>query len=96
VLCPDGFSDATEFDVCRVARNNVGQPKGESQAAEEFILEYLDWRPAKWDALLKAAKTRCIASEGTLNKVRIEMAKAGEIVQVGKGRNAKWTLGDQA
>jgi hypothetical protein len=35
------FSDATEHDVCRVERNDVGRPDDQSQLATEFVLDYL-------------------------------------------------------
>jgi AAA domain/Bifunctional DNA primase/polymerase, N-terminal/Primase C terminal 1 (PriCT-1) len=86
------FSDATEHDVCRVERNRVGRPDDERQDAIEFVLEYLSERPAPvtWESVLEAAERRSIASRGTIDKVRTELAKAGKIIQVGKARNARW------
>jgi hypothetical protein len=45
-----------------------------------------------WQNVLVAAENRNIASAGTLNNVRTELAKSGEIIQVGKARNARWKL----
>lgn len=87
------FSDATENDVCKVERNRVGRPDDERQVATDFILDYLDGKPVRWDKVLEAAERRSICSEGTLNKVRTELAKTGQIIQVGKARNSRWTLG---
>jgi hypothetical protein len=91
-----GYSDATEYDVCRVDNNKVGRPNDESQAATDFLLDHLSDEPVSWDRVLQAAECRSIASEGTLNKVRTELAKKGDIVQVGNARNAKWRLAAKA
>jgi hypothetical protein len=63
----------------------------------EFVLEYLGERPAPvtWENVLEAAERRSIASRGTLDKVRTELAKAGQIIQVGKARNARWELASE-
>ena len=86
------FSDATEHDVCRLERNDVGRPDDQSRLAAEFVLEYLGGKsmPVSWEKVLHAAEKRNIASTGTLNKVRTELAQAGKIIQVGKARNARW------
>lgn len=94
LLKPVGFSDADHFDVCRIQKNAIGRPSGERQAAEEFVLEYLSDEPTAWKAVQLAAEARSIASEGTLNLVRADLAKSGRIVQVGKGKQAKWIRGD--
>src|SRR5215510_15353832 len=94
VLRALGFSDATDADVCQVQRNSVGRPSTERTKAIEFVLEYLhnsDLMP--WEAVERAAEARSIALPGTLNSVRAELAKTGQIIQIGKGRNAKWRLG---
>jgi hypothetical protein len=52
--------------------------------------------PVSWEKVLDAAEKRNIASTGTLNKVRTELAKAGKIIQVGKARNARWKLVGEA
>jgi hypothetical protein len=44
--------------------------------------------PVSWEKVLEAAERRSIASAGTLNKVRTELAKAGKISQVGRVRSA--------
>jgi AAA domain len=95
-LQPVSFSEATEHDVCRVERNRVGRPDDERQKAIEFVLEFLGDEPVGWEKVLDAADRRNIASTGTLNKVRTELAKAGEIIQVGKARNARWKLATEA
>ncbi|WP_137390942.1 AAA family ATPase [Rhodoligotrophos defluvii] len=93
VLRPFAFSDADHYDVCRVQKNAVGRPSSERQAAEEFVLEYLSDEPTKWKAVQLAAEARSIASEATLNMVRADLAKSGQIVQIGKGKQAKWIRG---
>ncbi|MBO6676585.1 MAG: AAA family ATPase [Rhizobiales bacterium] len=93
LLKPVGFSDADHFDVCRVQKNAVGRPSSERQAAEEFVLAYLSDEPTAWAAVQLAAEARSIASEATLNIVRAELAKAGRIEQVGRGKKAQWVLG---
>jgi hypothetical protein len=96
VLRALSFSDATDVDVCQVQRNSVGRPSTERMRAIEFVLEYLhDEKLMPWEAVQRAAEARAIASEGTLNNIRAELAKAGRIIQIGKGRNAKWKLGKQ-
>jgi hypothetical protein len=77
-------------DVCRVERNRVGRPDDERQDATEVVLEYLGDQPVpvSWEKVLEAAERRSIASAGTLNKVRTELAKAGKISQVGRARSA--------
>lgn len=94
LLKPVGFSDADHFDVCRVQKNAVGRPSSERQAAEQFVLGYLSDEPTAWKAVQLAAEARSIASEATLNLVRADLAKTGQIVQVGKGKNAQWVLGE--
>src|SRR5262249_43310891 len=88
------FSEATEHDVCRVERNQVGRPDDARQGAIEFVLKYLSERsvPVSWEKVLEDAERRSIASAGTLNNIRTELAKAGKIIQVGKARNARWEL----
>lgn len=94
LLKPVGFSDADQFDVCRIQKNAVGRPSSEAQAAEAFILEFLTEEPTSWKALELAATARSIASPATLNIVRAELAKVRRIEQVGKGKNAQWVLGE--
>jgi hypothetical protein len=89
-------SDATEYDVCRVEKNRVGRPDDARQRAIDFVLEYLEEGPVSWERVSNAAEMRCIASAGTLNKVRTELAKSGEIIQVGRARSAKWRLPSDA
>ena len=91
-----GFSDAELFDICQVQKRPVGNPGGEREAARQFILKYLSKKPKPWSAVQLACVARSLASEGTLNVLRADMAKAGEIRQVGKGPKAKWVLGDAA
>lgn len=94
-LRPVGFSTADEAAVCKVEKNSVGRPSSESDEATDFVLDFLDIdEPMAWDAVRRAAERRSIASEGTLNAVRAELAKSGKIVQLGKGRNAKWKLAE--
>lgn len=94
-LRPVGFSTADENAVCKVEKNSVGRPSSESDEATDFVLDFLDTdKPVAWDAVRRAAEAHSIASEGTLNTVRAELAKSGKIVQLGKGRNAKWKLAE--
>jgi hypothetical protein len=88
------FSDLTDAQICRPEKNDVGRPTVERAAAIEFVLNFLDDRiePVRWDTIRLAAEARAIASEATLNVVRAELAKSNQIIQVGKGRNAKWKL----
>jgi hypothetical protein len=88
------FNDATERDACRVERNQVGRPDDQRQVATEFVLEYVGGKlvPVSWEKVLDAAEKRNIASKGTLNNVRTELAKAGKNMQVGRARNARWKL----
>ncbi len=46
--------------------------------------------PQPWKAVQLAAEARSIASEATLNLVRAELAKAGKIIQIGRGKRARW------
>lgn len=94
VLRPLGYSDVGHQDVCRVVKQPVGRPGSEREAAINFILGHLTDQPASWSSVAKIAKARSIASDGTLNQVRAELAKSRKILQVGKGKQAKWTLGD--
>lgn len=93
-LRPVCLSDATAIEVCRVERNAVGRPSRQREAAIEFVLEYLSDEPIAWQDVVRAAEARAVASEGTLDTVRTDLAKRGKIVQDGKGRKAKWRLGD--
>lgn len=93
VLHPVEFSDANEAEVCRVETNSVGRPASATDAAREFILEFLSDQPVRWEKVESAVTSRSLASVGTLNALRAEMAKTGEIVQVGKGKSARWKLG---
>ena len=93
VLQPVEFSDANEAEVCRVETNSVGRPASTSDAARDFILEFLSDQPVRWEKVENAVTARSLASVGTLNALRAEMAKTGEIVQVGKGKSARWKLG---
>jgi len=89
------LSDATATDVCRTPKQDVGRPANESQQAIDFILDFLDDAPpVTWSQVSTAAKARSIASVGTLNSVRAQLAKDGKIRQVGKGPKAKWTVPD--
>jgi AAA domain/Bifunctional DNA primase/polymerase, N-terminal/Primase C terminal 1 (PriCT-1) len=87
-----GFSDHDAVAVCAIMKRPVGRPKSESEEAAAFIKEFLDHEPRKWENVLIAAEARSIASNATLSAVRTELAKAGEIQQVGNGKNAKWQL----
>lgn len=93
VLHPVEFSDANEAEVCRVETNAVGRPASATDAAREFILEFLSDQPVRWEKVESAVTSRSLASIGTLNALRAEMAKSGEIEQVGKGKSARWKLG---
>jgi hypothetical protein len=57
------------------------------------VLQYLNDEPKRWEDVLQAADGVIAASEGTLNSVRTELAQTGQIVQVGRGRSARWKLG---
>ncbi|WP_121634334.1 AAA family ATPase [Tropicibacter alexandrii] len=94
VLHPIEFSDANEAEVCRVETNAVGRPASATDAAREFILEFLSDQPVRWEAVESAVTSRSLASVGTLNELRAELAKAGEIEQVGKGKSTRWKLGE--
>lgn len=94
ILHPVEFSDANEAEVCRVETNSVGRPASATDAAREFILEFLSDQPVRWEAVESAVTSRSLASAGTLNALRAEMAKSGEIVQVGKGKSTRWKLGE--
>lgn len=93
VLSPVEFSDANEAEVCRVETNVVGRPASATDAAREFILEFLSDQPVRWEKVESAVTSRSLASVGTLNVLRADMAKSGEIVQVGKGKSTRWKLG---
>ncbi|MDR6263069.1 AAA family ATPase [Roseobacter sp. N2S] len=93
VLHPVEFSDANEAEVCRVETNSVGRPASATDAAREFILEFLSEKPVRWEKVESAVTARSLASVGTLNALRAEMAKSGEIEQVGKGKSTRWKLG---
>ena len=93
VLHPVEFSDASEAEVCRVETNSVGRPASATDAAREFVLEFLSDQPVRWEKVESAVTSRSLASVGTLNALRAEIAKTGEIVQVGKGKSARWKLG---
>jgi RecA-family ATPase len=93
VLHPVEFSDANEAEVCRVETNSVGRPASATDAAREFILEFLSDQPVRWEKVESAVTSRSLASVGTLNALRAEMAKSSEIEQVGKGKSARWKLG---
>ena len=91
VLRAVGFSDATAAEVCKIEKAGVGRPSSEADAARDYIMEFLDDSEAKpWSRLERSAVARSIASAATLALVRAEMAKAGQIVQLGKGPSAKW------
>jgi hypothetical protein len=93
VLHPIEFSDANEAEVCRVETNAVGRPASATDAAREFILELLSDQPVRWEKVESAVTSRSLASVGTLNALRAEMAKSEEIEQVGKGKSTRWKLG---
>ncbi|WP_083101104.1 AAA family ATPase [Pseudophaeobacter leonis] len=93
VLHPVEFSDANEAEVCRVETNTVGRPASATDAARVFILEFLSEKPVRWEKVESAVTARSLASAGTLNALRAEMAKSGEIEQVGKGKSTRWKLG---
>lgn len=95
LLVASHHSPATDQDVCRIENNPVGRPRSERDAASEFVLNYLSKKPMPWSSVQRAAAARTIASEGTLNILRAELAKSGKIVQVGRGKQAKWVLGDE-
>lgn len=59
----------------------------------EFVLSMLSDSPIPWNAILRSAEARSVASEGTLNSIRMDLAKAGRIVTVGQAKKAKWILG---
>jgi len=93
VLHPVEFSDANEAEVCRVETNTVGRPASATDAARVFVLEFLSEKPVRWEKVESAVTARSLASAGTLNALRAEMAKSGEIEQVGKGKSTRWKLG---
>jgi len=93
VLHPVEFSEANEAEVCRVETNSVGRPASATDAAREFILEFLSEKPVRWEKVESAVTARSLASAGTLNALRAEMSKSGEIEQVGKGKSTRWKLG---
>lgn len=96
ILRAVGTSDATEADVCKIVHGAVGRPTSEADEARRFIFEFLDAeKPKEWSKVERVASARSIASRGTLNNVRAEMAKAGEIIKIGNARNAKWALPTQ-
>lgn len=88
-----GKVDANPYEVCKVETNAVGRPPSTSESAREHILELLGEKPMPWKNIEAHIERRSIASIGTLNILRAEMAKCGDIVQVGRGRAAEWTLG---
>lgn len=91
VLHVVGDTDATAVDICKIERSGVGRPSSESDAAREFIMNYLDpVRPRPWAQLIRNAESRAIASAATLANVRADLAKNGQIHQVGKGPRAMW------
>lgn len=87
------FSDANEAEVCRVETNAVGRPASATDAARAFILDFLSEAPVRWEKVERNVTGRNLASVGTLNVLRAEMAKSGEIEQVGRGKNTRWKLG---
>jgi archaellum biogenesis ATPase FlaH len=93
VLVASHYSSATDQDVCRVDTNPVGRPSSEREAAIEFVLDFLSDKPTPWKKVQLAAEARSIASEGTLNTVRAELARSKKIVQVGRGKQAEWKRG---
>lgn len=93
VLQPVEFSDANEAEVCRVETNSVGRPTSATDAAREFLLQFLSDKPVRWERVESAVTSRSLASVGTLNALRADMAKLGEIEQVGKGKSTRWKLG---
>ena len=93
VLQPVEFSDASEAEVCRVETNAVGRPASATDAARTFILEFLSETPIRWEKVESAVTARSLASVGTLNALRAEMAKSGELMQVGRGKSTRWKLG---
>lgn len=90
-----GFSDADESAVCAVQSNPVGRPPIASVEAIEFVLSFLVGKLVPWSKVQAAAEARSIASAGTLNAVRAQLADDGRIVQVGKGPSTRWRLGDE-
>lgn len=95
VLKPLNHSDASPFEVCKVETNAVGRPTSASENAREIIIELLSEKPVAWKKVESYIDNRNIASPGTLNLLRAEMAKNGEIVQVGRGPATKWKLADR-
>jgi hypothetical protein len=89
VLKPITFSDHDEADVCRVIKAPPGRPNIEQDRAGQFIIDTLGKTPIPWDEIERRAK-RADISNGTLNIMRAELARAGKIEQVGKGRRAQW------
>jgi hypothetical protein len=92
LLVPLHLSAATDQDVCKIENNPVGRPSSEREQATEFVLSHLSDTPEPWKAIQLAAEARSIASEATLNLVRAELAKARKIVQIGRGKRARWRL----
>lgn len=90
LLVPLHLSAATDQDVCKIENNPVGRPSSEREQATEFVLTHLSDTPEPWKAIQLAAEARSIASEATLNLVRAELAKAGKIVQIGRGKRTRW------
>jgi hypothetical protein len=89
VLEPVTFSDHDETDICRVIKAPPGRPNIEQERAAQFVADALSTSPVPWEEVERRAK-RASISIGTLNIVRAELAKAGLIEQVGKGRRAQW------
>lgn len=92
VLVPGEVIDADANAVCRVPREAVGPPALASEAAGEFLLEYLTEEPKSWGSVMLAAEARSIASPATLNSVRGRLVEEDRIEQVGKARKAMWRL----
>lgn len=93
VLHPVEYSEANEAEVCRIETNAVGRPTSATDAARAFILDFLTETPVRWEKVESNVTGRNLASAGTLNVLRAEMARSGEIEQVGKGKSARWKLG---
>ncbi|MDR6955520.1 hypothetical protein J2X65_004900 [Ancylobacter sp. 3268] len=89
-------SPATDADVCRVERGPVGRPSAERDAAIALVQEMLSDKPVAWETIQAAAEARAIASKSTMNLVRADLAREGKIVQVGRGKAAKWISGDDS
>ena len=93
-LVPRKIIDADASDVCRIERGPVGRPPEVRDAARKRILTRLETGPTKWTTIANDIKNRNITSEGTLNLLRAEMAKSGEIIKIGKGSKTLWQLGE--